>query len=60
MGIQLKNGLNKLKQRNSDWIKRNTQQRFNILSIRDMLVIQRQKQVENKKINKNILWKQQL
>ena len=41
MGIQLKNGLNKLKQRNSDWIKKNTQQRFNILSIRDMLVIQR-------------------
>lgn len=41
MGIQQMNGLNNPKQRNSDWIKKNTQHMSKILSIRDMLVIQR-------------------
>lgn len=41
MGIQQMNGLNNPKQTNSDWIKKNTQHMSKILSIRDMLVIQR-------------------
>lgn len=60
MRIQQMNGLNNPKQRNSDRIKKKKYTTRVQNTIRDMLVIQRYKYVENKKMNKNILWKQQL
>lgn len=60
MRIQQMNGLNNPKQRNSDRIKKKKYTTRVQNTIRDMRVIQRYKYVENKKMNKNILWKQQL